>query len=160
MVGSSMLMFAAAGALLYALGSEGSSEPPRERRWTATGTSLEPEPSEIRADVLTGLHGIRLPGDRTPFVVSRRMESELDAFPRNQVTLEGWISIDRPSAWGGVIGAIQDNGPAETGILLGYRGNRPFIAVSSEGVEDVDGRLTYLTGDSPLIIGNWHQTFI
>ena len=157
MIGSSMSMFAAVGTLLHLFGGIGSLEPPQERRWRAVGASLEPVPSEVRTDVVAGTHGIRLSGDRTPFVVSRRMENGLEAFPRDHVTLEGWISIDRPSAWGGIIGAIQDNGTAETGIVLGYREDRPFFAVSSEGVEDVDGRMTYLVGRTPLVIGKWHH---
>ena len=133
-------------------------EPPSERRWSIEGDELRPAPAitrpvERRAEAT----GVRLSGRSTPFIIAPRIDRLEWGMPTDAVTLEGWVSIDRPTMWGGVVGAIQDNGSVETGILLGYRDDLPCFAVSSEGVDDPDGRLTYLTGPRPLVVGKWHH---
>ena len=63
------------------------------------------------------------------------------ALPKRDMTLEAWVRVDKSLEWGGIVGALQDNGEYEKGWLLGYRGNQFCFALNTEGSK----RLTYLT---------------
>lgn len=52
-------------------------------------------------------HRIELPGRDERLVVA---EDFLKAPPAQDLTVEAWVRIDRPQPWGGVFGALQDNG--------------------------------------------------
>ena len=43
-------------------------------------------------------------------------EAEL---PQRAIAAEAWVRVDKPLRWGGIAGAIQDNGSFERGWLLG-----------------------------------------
>ncbi|MDP6540847.1 MAG: hypothetical protein QF410_14985, partial [Planctomycetota bacterium] len=66
--------------------------------------------------------------------------------PVKAFAVDAWVSIDRPQAWGAILCAIQDNGGFEKGWLLGYRGSKFCFGLSTEGADDGDGAMTYLTG--------------
>ena len=143
---------------LLAVSTSLASSAPPDRGWRVVGEDLVPAPAETRPVAkAAGDRGLRLSGRGTPFIVAPRIDVLEGGPPTDAITLEGWISIDRPTRWGGVIGAIQDNGEAETGVLLGYGNDAPYFAVSAEGTDDVDGQLTYLTADTPYTIGKWHH---
>ena len=74
--------------------------------------------------------------------------------PSKSMTAEAWVRIDQPEAWGGVIGAVQDNGDFERGWILGYRDMRFSFALCSEGGP---GKLTYLTAPSDFALGRWYH---
>ncbi|MFT5326900.1 MAG: hypothetical protein ACI8P0_004783, partial [Planctomycetaceae bacterium] len=60
--------------------------------------------------------------------------------PRRTISVEAWVRVDEPQTWGGIVGAIQDNGDFERGWLLGYRDSKfSFALAGAEG----NGRLTY-----------------
>ena len=67
---------------------------------------------------------------------------------------EAWVRIDAPQSWGGIVGALQDNGSLERGWLLGFRDNRFCLAIHAVGGPD---RLTYLTADTPFTPGAWYH---
>lgn len=73
--------------------------------------------------------------------------------PRQALTAEAWVRIDRPQAWGGIAGMLQDNGDYERGWLLGYVNRQFAIALASEG----RGRLTYLKSRRTFASGTWHH---
>ncbi len=105
--------------------------------------------------VVTGGGGSALllarPGDRA-LIHHSVARAEL---PEEAFTVEAWVSVDRAQTWGGIIGVIQDNGGFEKGWLLGYRGDRFCLALASEGADDGDGLMTYLSGTSPLGLSKW-----
>jgi len=90
-------------------------------------------------------------GDRALIATSLRRAR----LPKKAFTVEAWVSIDEAQSWGGIVGAIQDNGSFEKGWLLGYRGDRFCFALATEGADDGDGKLTYLTGNSAFGLGRW-----
>ena len=55
--------------------------------------------------------------------------------------------------WGGIVGALQDNGAYEKGWLLGYRKDRFCFAVNTEGHKS----LTHLTADRAFEPGRWYH---
>ena len=72
--------------------------------------------------------------------------------PRKVMSVEAWVRVDEPQTWGGIVGAIQDNGDFERGWLLGYRAAKfSFALAGAEG----NGRLTYLTADAEFNLKSW-----
>ena len=53
--------------------------------------------------------------------------------PKRNMTLEAWVRVDKAMQWGGIIGALQDNGTYEKGWLLGFRGSSFCFALNTEG---------------------------
>ncbi len=141
---------------------EAASATPQSWRWTAAEGALDCREglalAEIRpVPIADADPGLGLPGRATPFVVAPRIDVLSESMPTSAISLEAWVAIDRPTRWGGFIGAIQDNGEAETGVLLGYEEARPSFALASAGVDDADGRLTYLAAPQALELGRWHH---
>ncbi|MEZ6017642.1 MAG: metallophosphoesterase [Planctomycetota bacterium] len=81
----------------------------------------------------------------------------LVTLPSRALTVSAWVSIDAPQRWGGLVGRLEDNGGFEKGWLLGYDEERFTFALSSEGADDGDGKLTYLRGRAPYQRGRWHH---
>lgn len=77
--------------------------------------------------------------------------------PSQNITVAAWVSVDETKDWGGIVGRIQDNGDFEKGWLLGYRKDRFSFALSSQGADDGDGTLTYLTADKPFEKGRLYH---
>ena len=74
--------------------------------------------------------------------------------PSGRMTAEAWVRVDQPLAWGGIVGAIQDNGSDEHGWLLGYCNSRfSFALAGAQG----NGRLTYLNADADFATGRWYH---
>ena len=72
--------------------------------------------------------------------------------PRKTLSAEAWVRVDEPRTWGGIVGAIQDNGDFERGWLLGYREKKfSFALAGTEG----NGRLTYLTSQADFKLEEW-----
>jgi len=77
------------------------------------------------------------------------------ALPKQDITVEAWVCVDRPSKWAAVISALQDNGTYERGWMLGLD---PSGAKLCFGVATAKaGRLTYLAAPSPLAPGAWYH---
>jgi len=74
--------------------------------------------------------------------------------PTEQLTATAWVRIDTESPWGGILGAIQDNGDFERGWILGYKGRRFAWAVCGK---EGPGRLTYLTAPTEFETGRWYH---
>ena len=75
--------------------------------------------------------------------------------PGKAITAEAWVNLRAAGTWGGVIGYVQDNGGFERGWVLGNRDARFSFALASQGADDGDGRLTYLTANEDIPLGRW-----
>lgn len=73
--------------------------------------------------------------------------------PAEQLTADAWVRVDKVAEWGGVFGALQDNGTYERGWLLGYRRSQFFFGLSSQK----NKRLTYLTDPGGYETGQWYH---
>ncbi len=73
--------------------------------------------------------------------------------PSKSLSVEAWVAIDMPQEWGGILGALEDNGEDERGWLLGFRNRKFCFAISSQKKR----RLTYLTGDSQFVLGRFYH---
>jgi len=74
--------------------------------------------------------------------------------PKKDISVEAWVRVDRPQEWGGIVGAIQDNGDSEWGWLLGFRNDVFCFALASENGAN---RLTYLQAREAFRPGHWHH---
>ena len=74
--------------------------------------------------------------------------------PRRTISAEAWVRVDEPQTWGGIVGAIQDNGDFERGWLLGYRDSKFSFALAGA---DGNGRLTYLTAKVDFEVRSWNH---
>ena len=75
------------------------------------------------------------------------------ALPGKTISVEAWVMIDRSQPWGGIIGAVQDNGNYERGWVLGFRNRQFFFALASR----TSKRLTYLMARRSFQTGFWYH---
>lgn len=134
-------------------------------RWTLTqehvqGQTIVPVHGHVSATLAGGAefsrekpYAIQLSGTqpRTHLLVTDDLSNA--SLPSEQLTADAWVRIDRHLEWGGICGAIQDNGDFERGWLLGYRKDRFFFAVASETRK----RLTYLMAPTVFEVGYWYH---
>ena len=73
--------------------------------------------------------------------------------PKEALSVAAWARIDKPIQWGGILGAIQDNGSFERGWLLGYGKDSFYFAMASEGNQ----RLTYLKTSEAYAPAFWYH---
>ena len=123
----------------------------------------------ISQDVLRDLAGnnsIKL-GDKPRFVSAGKLQAmKFDngglmltdnitaaKLPKREITAEAWVRIDKLIKWGGIVGAIQDNGSYERGWILGYDTGAFYFAVAG----NKGSRLTYLKAAEKLNPGEWHH---
>lgn len=67
------------------------------------------------------------PGEGTTFdgaclLLSEDIATDRTALPTREFTVSAWVNLAETLEYGGIIGAVQDNGPAEKGWLLGREG--------------------------------------
>lgn len=74
--------------------------------------------------------------------------------PSRSMTAEAWVRVDEPLTWGGIVGAIQDNGSYERGWILGFRDAKFSFAVAGK---EGNGRLTYLTAKTDFQNERWYH---
>ncbi len=79
------------------------------------------------------------------------------ALPKKKFSAEAWVTIDKPLTWGAIITAMQDNGTFEKGWLLGYKGNKFCLGLSTKGVDDGDGLMSYIVGKTSFNSGHWYH---
>ena len=77
--------------------------------------------------------------------------------PRKAVTLSAWVSISTPREWGGIIGALQDNGNLEKGWILGYDASTFYFGLSTAGADDGNGKMTYLRAKTKYRLGKFYH---
>lgn len=98
------------------------------------------------------LQTLILDGTTTGVVLAENHSEE--ELPSTSLTAEAWVRIDKAATWGGIVGAIQDNGSDERGWLLGYRDAKLSWAVA--GVDGAAG-LTYVIAPTEFVSRGWHH---
>jgi predicted phosphodiesterase len=83
------------------------------------------------------------------------IKSVKEFLPTKALTISAWVTVDEPKRWGGIIGAIQDNGETESGWVLGYDEKTFTFAISTKGADDGDGKMTYITAKTPYVAGKF-----
>jgi len=134
-------------------------------RWVFQGDRVARNKVKDLAGRLTGAIAGRAKlqrvGDRQALVTDGSTNSVLLApdhktanLPAEKITAEAWVRVDQPLKWGGIVGAVQDNGNYEKGWLLGYNGSRFSLALNGRGGPD---RLTYMAAGADFKPGQWYH---
>ncbi len=112
--------------------------------------------------IVTDDHGESLQfGNRTSCVVAEDYKTITDILPKESMTVSAWVAIDKPEEWGGIVGAIEDNGDTERGWLLGYNQKVFTFLYATQGGDDGNGRMTVLQGTTPHEAGRlYHVTAV
>ncbi len=79
-------------------------------------------------------------------MVAEQLPALPSPLPTQAMSAEAWVSIDMPTTWGGFISAVQDNGEAEKGWVLGYDQDAFTFGLASEGRDDGDGQMQRNSG--------------
>lgn len=99
-----------------------------------------------------GVEALELDGTSNSILVAE--DHSRANLPQKAITAEAWVRVDVPLRWGGIIGAIQDNGAYERGWLLGYiKSQFCFAVAGSMG----PGQLTYLPGKTEFQPQTWYH---
>lgn len=77
--------------------------------------------------------------------------------PRREISVEAWVRIDEEAVWGAMVGAVQDDAGTEKGWLLGNYASHFSFALSTEGADDGDGKLSHLLAPTPFELGRWYH---
>ena len=96
-------------------------------------------------------------GPKAKCLLAADFKTVLKSMPRKAVTLSAWVSISTPREWGGVIGALQDNGDNEKGWILGYDASTFYFGLSTAGADDGNGKMTYLRAKTKYRLGKFYH---
>ncbi len=96
-------------------------------------------------------------GPKAKCLLAADFKSVLKSMPRKAVTLSAWVSISTPREWGGIIGALQDNGDNEKGWILGYNASTFYFGLSTAGADDGNGKMTYLRAKTKYRLGKFYH---
>ncbi|MCF7762882.1 MAG: PQQ-binding-like beta-propeller repeat protein [Verrucomicrobia bacterium] len=99
-----------------------------------------------------GMQVLQLNGKSQSVLVTANLKSR--DLPVQQMTAEAWVRVNQVLEWGGIIGAIQDDGDVENGWLLGYRDRKFAFAIAGK---EGSGRLTYITAGTEFELGRWYH---
>ena len=131
---------------------------------TVNGKSIEDLWGNQDAEIIGNLQivkgkfgeGIQLPGGAGARI---RITDDIKKakLPKKEITLELWVWDEQFIEWGGYIVACQDNGAFEKGWLIGTRWRSFSFALSSDGADDGDGLLTYLSTANSYDVNQWYH---
>ncbi|MBT4694484.1 MAG: LamG domain-containing protein, partial [Planctomycetaceae bacterium] len=95
---------------------------------------------------------------RTPHcVIATDHNKAKEYLPTRAMTVAAWVSVDTAKQWGGIIGVVQDNGGVEKGWVLGYDNEHFTFGLSTKGVDDGDGFMTYFSSTTKFELGKLYH---
>ena len=100
---------------------------------------------------------LHLTGWAADCVIADDHNNALESLPKEVMTVEAWVTIEKRQPWGGIVGVLQDNGNAEQGWILGYNENSFYFGLASKEADDGDGMMTYLSGEAKYETGRWYH---
>ncbi len=106
------------------------------------------------AKLLPG-RGLFMPGDEFGICLAEDHNEAVEQLPIESITVAAWVTIDRPETWGGILGAVRDNGTDESGWVLGY--DQHTFSFALRGQDGGDNRLTYLKGTTRYEPGKFYH---
>tara|TARA_R110002095_G_scaffold204266_1_gene186850 strand:+ start:796 stop:3957 length:3162 start_codon:yes stop_codon:yes gene_type:complete len=111
--------------------------------------------AEIRGEVFLTPHdqpgAIVLDGESNSIMISEK--STQVNLPKKTITAEAWVYISQDLEWGGIIGAVSDNGKDESGWILGYQKQHFYFGLATQDKR----QLTYLTAKSAFELEKWYH---
>lgn len=99
-----------------------------------------------------GVEAIELDGSTNSILITD--DHNLAKLPAEAISAEAWVRVDMPLRWGGIIGAIQDNGSFERGWVLGFENSEFSFGVAGEGGPD---KLSYVRNSTEFEPQRWYH---
>ena len=91
-------------------------------------------------------------------VLAEHQRDAASQMPTGPFSVGGWVSIETPRRWGGLIGCVADDGDYEKGWVLGYNEERFTLGLSTTGTDDGDGHMSYIAASEHTYVpGRWHH---
>ena len=101
---------------------------------------------------------VSLNGRGSEFKIGENYAKAKPFLPQKAMTVSTWVTIEEPTEFGGIVSVLQDNGNFEKGWVLGYNQHSQFyFGLSTKGVDDGDGKMTYLTGSKKFEVGKFYH---
>jgi len=94
------------------------------------------------------------PTGHPSLVVPEKIAAE--DLPQQACSIEAWVAIDSYSGRSGFFSALEHHGGAQTGFMLGTLRDHFVFGLSTEGADDGDGQMTYLSAPTPFEHGRWY----
>lgn len=99
-----------------------------------------------------GVEALELDGLSNSILITDDLQTA--KLPTEAIAAEAWVRIDTPVRWGGIVGAMQDNGSFERGWVLGYQDSKFSFGVAAKDGPD---KLNYLTSKSSFQPQLWYH---
>jgi len=97
---------------------------------------------------------IKLDGSKNSFLVTDNIDEA--TIPQKEFTVYGIIYNQTEQDYSGIIGAFQDNGGYEKGWIFSLEKNKLSFGLSTMGVDDGDGMMTYLRTRNTIVSSEWN----
>ena len=110
-----------------------------------------------RSEKVGKLNCMRLDGNESYFVAQDSWGKVRSSLPTDAITISSWVGVDATLDNGGIVSVFQDNGNFEKGWVLGYNQKSFSFGLSTQGADDGDGKMTYLSGKTPIEPGKWYH---
>ncbi|QOI99325.1 MAG: metallophosphoesterase [Phycisphaeraceae bacterium] len=91
------------------------------------------------------------------FMIADDFKTARASLPTRAMTVSAWVNLASTRQWGSITSVIQDNGDAEAGWILGYNEKHFSFGLSTAGADDGNGKMTYLSGSTPIQSGLWYH---
>ncbi|MEZ6139518.1 MAG: LamG-like jellyroll fold domain-containing protein [Zavarzinella sp.] len=102
------------------------------------------------------LQAVILAGDADGFLVEEKAAPDSPLLPKQDFSASAWVRIDKGTQYGGIVGAMQDNGSYERGWALGYNEkNFTFGVVGTPG--EGAPKLTTIESTTIFEPGKWYH---
>ncbi|MEO0415978.1 MAG: metallophosphoesterase, partial [Verrucomicrobiota bacterium] len=84
-------------------------------------------------------------------------EAKQEWLPDSDLTISAVFTVEQRQRYGGILGVQEDNGPFEKGWVLGYNLEGFYVAISTEGTDDGDGKMVFVQSKTQYELGKWYH---
>lgn len=110
-----------------------------------------------RPETIGPAEGLMFDGKGDHLLIAENVAAAGKLLPQRDMTVTAWVNLKTTGPWGSIVGCFEDTGNFEKGWLLGYQNGKFSMALASQGSDDGDGNMTYLTAQEPIEPGRWYQ---
>jgi acid phosphatase type 7 len=109
----------------------------------------------LQADKPTHCLNMLSPADGVS--IMEKVPASAAFLPKESFSIVAWVRVDNSLEWGGFLSCLQDNGNAEKGLILGYNKENFSFGLATQGADDGDGKMTYLSSQMKYELGRWYH---
>ncbi len=110
-----------------------------------------------RPETIGPAEGLVFDGKEDYLLIAENVAAAKKLLPQRDMTVTAWVNLKSTGPWGAIAGCFEDTGSYEKGWLLGYQNGKFSFALASQGSDDGNGNMTYLTAQEPIETGRWYH---